>query len=109
MIKKLYIDGDSFSCMGVKRNFGDILAERLGLDLEHFGYVGRAPNTIIRTATRYCFNDLHKDAFMCIGIGAEMRSEYISTRKVFNPGRKIMPEEEYTSNASEISCWYLSR
>lgn len=78
-----YYDGDSFSCSlptGQTKNTGHILSSRLGYDMKHYGFPGKAPSQIIRSAMRYSFDN--KDAFMCIGIGAYYRLEYHSNEYI---------------------------
>lgn len=88
MTKKLYYDGDSFSCSvddtdpkgylprGQKTTTGHILAERLGLDLEHYGFPRKSPAQIIRSAVRYSL--IEQDSLMLIGIGVVQRLEYFT-------------------------------
>lgn len=76
---KLYYDGDSHSCLlppGQKITTGHILAKRYNLDLEHYGFYGKSPAEIIRSAVRYSLSD--QDSFMIIGIGVVQRLEYFT-------------------------------
>lgn len=97
MINNFYYDGDSFSFLGVKNNSGVIISNKLSLKLEHYGISGKSARTIIRSAVRYCAKGLHKDTFMCIGIGVETRLDYVENK--LNPypkGDLVMHEESYT-------------
>ena len=100
-MKNFYYDGDSFSFYGVKNNTGSIIAQKLGLNLIHYGIAGKSPRNIIRTAFRYCAKGLHTDTFMCIGVGVTARLEYIKNEPnsslSYSP---IMEEELYTHTIS---------
>ena len=79
MTKKLYYDGDSHSCFlppNQKITTGHILAKRYRLDLEHYGYPGKSPAEIIRSAVRYSLCE--QDSFMIIGIGVVQRLEHFT-------------------------------
>lgn len=96
-MKNFYYDGDSFSFVCVENNTGSILAQRLGLDLIHHGIVKKSPRAIIRTAFRYCAKGLHRDTFMCIGLGVSARLDYVKDeRNTLGAASPIMAEELYT-------------
>jgi len=79
MTKKLYYDGDSHSMAlpaGQKTTTGHILAQRLGLDLEHYGFTRKSPAQIIRSAIRYSLSE--QDSLMLIGIGVVQRLEHFT-------------------------------
>ena len=79
MTKKLYYDGDSHSCFlppNQKITTGHILAKRYSLDLEHYGFPGKSPAEIIRSAVRYSLCE--QDSFMIIGIGVVQRLEHFT-------------------------------
>jgi len=71
----LYYDGDSFTLppQGESITTGHILADRLSLQLVHYGFPSKVPAQIIRTAMRYSFNK--PKGFMVIGIGINSRLE----------------------------------
>ena len=74
-----YYDGDSYSHFlpsGQQITTGHILAERLGFNLEHYGFPGKSPAEIIRSAIRYSLCE--QDSFMAIGIGVVQRLEYFT-------------------------------
>jgi len=76
---KLYYDGDSFSCMlppGETQTTGHVIADRLGYELEHYGFIGKSPAQTIRSSVRYSFEDV--PCFMAIGIGVISRLETFS-------------------------------
>ena len=76
---KLYYDGDSHSCMlprGQTQTTGHVIADRLGYELEHYGFIGKSPAQIIRSSVRYSFEDV--PCFMAIGIGVINRLEWFS-------------------------------
>lgn len=75
-MNKIYYDGDSHSFWlpeGCHMNTGRIIADRLGYDLDHYGYSGKSPNKIIRGALRYSFEN--PNALLLIGIGVPNRFE----------------------------------
>ena len=79
MTKKLYYDGDSHSMAlpaGQKTTTGHILAQRLGLDLEQYGFTRKSPAQIIRSAIRYSLSE--QDSLMLIGIGVVQRLEHFT-------------------------------
>ena len=70
-MNKLYYDGSSFSHLlptGQNKNTGHYVAEKLGLELDHYGHNGKGIEKIIRSAMRYSFTN--KDALMLIGFGS---------------------------------------
>ena len=95
-MNKIYYDGDSFSCAGVKKNTGHCLAEHLGFELNHYGFFGKTYEQIIRSTMRYTFQPSSSDTFFCIGFGVANRldaySDTPSQRHEFNHWE----EESYT-------------
>lgn len=91
----LYYDGDSFSCdlrVGETKTTGHVIAERLGYELNHYGFHKKNPSKIIRSAMRYSFNK--SDALMLIGIGVTARLEIpITEVKPFRYGHNFFHEE----------------
>jgi len=84
----LYYDGDSHSCFlppNQKITTGHILAKRYSLDLEHYGFPGKSPAEIIRSAVRYSLCE--QDSFMIIGMGVVQRLEYFTDEvpNFYNP------------------------
>lgn len=76
VLNKLYCDGDSFSTLlpqGQSVTTAHIVAQRLGLELDHYGHPGKNPQKIIRSSMRYSFDNT--DSFMLIGIGSIWRLE----------------------------------
>lgn len=83
---KLYYDGDSFSHLlppGQKQTTGHIIADRLGFELDHYGFSGKSPPQIIRSSIRYSFEDL--PCLMLIGIGVNSRLESYSDDVISMP------------------------
>ena len=77
----LYYDGDSHSCAlpdNQRITTGHLLAQRLGFNLEHYGFPGKSPAQIIRSAVRYSLSD--QDNFMAIGVGVAQRLEYFTDK-----------------------------
>jgi len=75
-LTSVYYDGDSFSCMlppGETQTTGHIISKHYGLELDHYGFVGKNSDKIIRSSMRYSFDN--KKSLMLIGIGAILRTE----------------------------------
>ena len=75
-LNSLYYDGDSFSCLlpaGQYKTTAHCIAEKLGFDLDHYGFVGKNHDKILRTAMRYSFD--HSQSLMLIGVGVTQRLE----------------------------------
>jgi hypothetical protein len=75
---KIYYDGDSFSWLGVKKNTGHFLAEKLNLELKHYGFSKKTYEQTIRSVMRYTFQPNAHDTFFCIGIGVANRLDAYS-------------------------------
>jgi len=93
---KIYYDGDSFSCAGVKKNTGHFLADQFSAGLEHYGFFQKTPEQIIRSAIRYTFQPNSKDTFLCIGIGVANRLDAYSDEPVRNYEFDHFEEEVHT-------------
>ena len=73
---KLYYDGDSHSCelpRGQTQTTGHVIADRLGYELEHYGFLSKSPAQTIRSSVRYSLENTQ--CFMAIGIGVITRLE----------------------------------
>lgn len=107
---RLYYDGDSHSCLlpsGETQTAGHIIANRLGYELDHYGFGGKSPPQIIRSSIRYSFEDF--PLLMLIGIGVNSRLESYSDEIIDinrlhtgGPEYKIWQEEQGSYNFSVI-------
>ena len=87
---RLYYDGDSHSCAlprGQTQTTGHVLANRLGYELEHYGFPGKSPAQIIRSSVRYSLENT--ECFMVIGIGVVNRLEWFTEEVPDIPNKPI--------------------
>ena len=83
---KLYYDGDSHSCKLPRRQTqttGHVIADRLGYELEHYGFPSKSPAQTIRSSVRYSLENTR--CFMAIGIGVISRLEWFSEKVPYIP------------------------
>lgn len=105
-LKKIYYDGDSFSILtgpdSVENNTGNFLSTYFNFDLKHYGFPGKNPEAVIRSAMRYVFAEQDKDTFMCIGVGVADRLDgHVDNRPYHNISRlDYWPEESGTGTLS---------
>ena len=106
-LTKLYYDGDSYSCelpRGQTQTTGHVIADRLGYELDHYGFSGKSPPQIIRSSIRYSLEDF--PYLMLIGIGVNSRLESYSDEVISIPNRspeyKTWKEEKGSHNFSVI-------
>ena len=103
--KRLFFDGDSFSMLLPDNQYitaGHIISERLGYNLDHYGFSGKTPSQIFRTSMRYAFED--NESFMCIGIGSIYRDDFHTEDVLdFNKYKYKFYQEEHCSDSANFS------
>lgn len=87
----IYYDGDSYSYMGVETNTGNFLSHHYNSELLHYGYSGKNPEKIIRTAQRHSL--INNNTMYFIGIGVPDRLEIFIDDVDYNYPNMYMIEE----------------
>ena len=108
---KLYYDGDSRSLglpPGQTQTTGHVIADRLGYELEHYGFSSKSPAQIIRSSVRYSLEDI--PCFMVIGFGVTSRletfSDEVPVRDMQSSEYKNWQEED---SINSFQIWDASR